>query len=304
MNAVAAAPKLSTMLAQVAVLVTVETTSLGLKRQDKDASKRSDMNHNAELGASTTSVNRFQGKGAERVKEIKDVANELIAEVRMRSTDWNGQRMVPNTTLQEVLGIWHAKKADYDAKVSALVADAPMLIAEAESKIGTYKVVPPSEDEIREAFSMTLDVSQIPDSDSFKASNLDANLEAEMRRRFEAGIEAAYTNATNDALQRVAKPLAHLVERMTEYSKAEDEKERGVTSKGGRLYESTISHVQDIGKVFASFNLTGDPLMASVAGKLDAFANIGIDDLKGSKAMRDHVSAKAEEILKDLADLL
>ena len=304
MNAATPAPKLSTMLSQVATIVTVSKTSLGLKRQDKRASKESDMNHNAEIGAATTSVNRFKGPGAERVKQINTIGEELKQEVYARSTDWNGQRLVSNVMLQEVLGIVQRKKAEFSEHVDALVRDAPELIRIAESKLGTYEVAPPTEDEIRDAFSIDFEVSQIADSDSFSASNLGPVLEAEMRRRFEAGIEAAYNNATSDALQRVAEPLGKLVQRMGEYSRQQDEQARGVTSQGGRLYASTIGNVQQIAAVFRSFNMTGDPLMNAVADKLDEFMAIDIEDLKTDQHLRDDVSAKAAAILADLKDLI
>lgn len=298
------APKLSTMLSQVATIVTVSKTSLGLKRQDKEASKKADRDHNAAAGASTTSVNRFKGRGAERVKEINDVAQELIDEVKQRSTDWAGQRLVNNVILQEVLGIARLKQVRHAQLVSDLVADAPDLIREAEQNIGNFNVPVPTEQEIRESFSLSFDVSQIADSNSFRASNLDPMLEAEMKRRFEASIDAAYTNATNDALARVAEPLGKLVTRMTDYSKQQDEQARGVTSSGGRLYTSTIGNVQDIAKVFRSFNLTNDPLLNSLADKLDGFMNIDIEDLKVDQGLRDDVSKKAAEILADLKDLI
>ena len=292
-------PKLSTLLSQVAVIVTVSKTSLGLKRQDKSAAKQADMQHGAKLGASTTSVNRFIGSGAERVKEVNAIADELIAEIKARSTDWNGQRLVNNAILQEVLGLYHNKKAAYDAKVSSLVADAPMLIAEAYSGIGDFKVVPPSEDEIRDAFSLSFDVSQIADTDKFKATGVDASLEEEMKRRFEDGVQAAFNNAQRDALQRVAKPVAHLIERMTAYDKSV-----GPDGKGGRLYDTTITNITDIGKVFRSFNVLGDPFLDGLAKQLDAFENIDADDLKKDRHLRADVSAKAAAILDSLKDLI
>jgi hypothetical protein len=291
--------KLSTMLSQVATIVTVSKTSLGLKRQDKSAARQADMQHGAKIGASTTSVNRFVGSGAERVKEVNAIADELIAEIKARSTDWNGQRLVNNTILQEVLGIYHQKKALYNAKVQALVDDAPALIAEAHGGIGDFKVVPPSEDEIRDAFSLSFEVSQIADTDKFKATGVDASLEAEMKRRFEDGVQAAFNNAQRDALQRVAKPVAHLIERMTAYDKS-----IGPDGKGGRLYDSTVTNITDIGKVFRSFNVLNDPFLDGLAKQLDAFENIDADDLKKDKQLRADVSAKAAAILDSLKDLI
>ena len=291
--------KLSTMLSQVATIVTVSKTSLGLKRQDKAASKLSDIGHGAEIGSSSTNVNRFKGRGADRVKEINDIADALIAEIKARSTDWHGQRLVNNAMLQEVLGLYHTAKADYDAKVTALVADAPELIREAAGKIGDYRVKLPTEQEIREAFSLSFEVSQIADTDKFKATGVDASLEAEMKRRFEDGVQAAFNNAQRDALQRVAKPVAHLIERMTAYDKAV-----GPDGKGGRLYDSTVTNITDIGKVFRSFNVLNDPFLDGLAKQLDAFENIDADDLKKDRQLRADMSKKAEAILDSLKDLI
>ena len=299
------APSISSMLAQVATVVKIKSTSLGLKRQDKDAARQAEYSHHAAAGISNLNVSRLAGAGEQRVKDIATFVNSLKAEVFMRSTDFNGDRLVNNTILHEVLGVWHNGKIVYDQMVSDLARDAGALIAEAEAKKGDFQIEPPTEEEVRGAFSLTMEVSQIPDTSNYKAHGVTAELENEMRRRFDASTAAAYQMATQDALVRVAKPLAHLVDRMAVYSKETDEKERGVTSKGaGRLYETTITNVQDIAKVFRSFNVLGDPIMDKLAVALDEFNDIGIDDLKSSQHNRDVVADKAKAILNSLKDLI
>lgn len=299
------APSISSMLAQVATVVKIKSTSLGLKRQDKNAARQAEYQHHAAGGISNVNVTRLAGAGEQRVKDIAAKVTEIKAEVFMRSTAYNDDRLVNNTILHEVLGIWHNGKQEYDQLIDALVRDAPMLIAEAERMKGDFNIPLPSEEEIRGAFSLSLEVSQIPDTSNFKATGVTADLEAEMKRRFEASAAAAYQSATNDALQRIAKPLGHLVERLTVYSKETDEKARGVTSAGaGRLYESTITNVQDIAKVFRSFNVLNDPIMDKLATALDEFNGIGIDELKASQHNRDVVADKAKAILDSLKDLI
>ena len=120
-----------------------------------------------------------------------------------------------------------------------------------------------------------------------------------MKRRFEDGVQAAFNNAQRDALQRVAKPVAHLIERMTAYDKSV-----GPDGKGGRLYDSTVTNITDIGKVFRSFNVLNDPFLDGLAKQLDAFENIDADDLKKDKQLRAEMSKKAEAILDSLKDLI
>ena len=67
---------------------------------------------------------------------LRCASADTLKVVKARSTDWHGDRLVNNTILQEVLGIYQKAKANYDAKVTALVDDAPELILEAAGKIG------------------------------------------------------------------------------------------------------------------------------------------------------------------------
>jgi hypothetical protein len=304
MNAPATTPNLSAMLSQVATVARVSTSSLGLRRLDKTASKESDRAHNALQGTAKVTASRFSG-AEDRVKEINDIAAEVRAGLFSMTTAWGDYRLLANVNLQKWLEFYAPKKQAYDAKVARLRADAPALIAQAERNKGNFNVATVSEDEIDDAFSLEFDMQQIPDSKNFAASGVSKEVEAHMRRHFEAGIEAAYKNAQTDAMQRVAKPLGHLVEKLAAYDKAADEKARGITSEGSvRMHASTIGHVQDIAKVFRSFNLTNDPLLASVADKLDAFEGIEIEDIKTSGDLRKDLTKRADEILNDLRDLI
>lgn len=295
--------RLSALLSQVATVATITSSSLGLNRLDKQASAEADRAHNARNGTGRVSASRLSG-AEERVKDINSKAAEVREQLRSMTTAWNDDRLLANTMLQEWLRVWSKGKAEYDALVAKFVEDAPALIAQAEANLGNYNVVPPTLEEIEQAFSLEFEMTQIPDTSTYKTSGLDAQMEAEIKRRFEASITAAYQNATDDALQRVAKPLAHMVERLAVYSKTENEKAKGLDLKSARLYDSVIGNVQDIAKVFAAFNLTGDPLMTKVGDALDAFIGIDTNDLKNSAALRQHVTKSAEAILADLADLI
>lgn len=298
-------PRLSAMLAQVAFIAKVSKTSLGLRRLDKQASKQADLAHNAIAGAGKVSVSRLAG-AEYRIKEINDVGNECGQDLEGMTTRWgpDGQRLMNNEMLPTWLATFTPKKARFDQLVNELIADAPDLIEEASRNVGTYQIKVPTLQEFEEAFSLTFEMVQIPDSDSFGASNVNSALEAEMKRHFEANIEAAFNNAQADALKRIAKPLGHLIERLTVFDKTEDEKARGVVSSSARLYESVLSNITDLGKVFRSFNLLNDPLLESVADRLEAFEGIDIEDVKTSDMLRKDLTKRADAILADLKDLI
>ncbi len=297
-------PRLSAMLGQVATIAKVSTSSLGLKRFDKQASLESDRAHNAQAGTGRTFASRMAGC-EHRCKEVSDLGKLAQNKLKEMTTAWGeNQRLLSNGMMNDWLQEYMPIKKQYDEKVAQLVADAPQLIATAHANKGTYNVEPPTEEEIRDAYSLEYSMSQIPDTDTFSARGVTKEVEAEMRRQFERSIEAAYSTAVNDALTRVAEPLQHLVDRITTFDKVEDEKARGVVSSSARLYETTITHVQDIAKVFRSFNLDNNPLMTSIADKLDAFEGIDIEDIKTSESLRKDLTKRADAILEDLKDLI
>ena len=296
-------PRLSALLAQVATIVTIKTTSIGMNRLDKEASKQADRQHNAKDGTGKTYASRLAGY-KHRVDEIAAKAAELKTACYEKSTDWNGERLISNHQLKELLPVLGRVKKEHAALVEQFRADAPQMIAEAEQNKGSYKVDVPTMEEVNKAFTLEFDMKQIPDSATYQAKGVTSELEAQMRRHFEAGVEAAYQRATTDALKRVAKPLGNLIERLTAYSKIEEERAKGLDIKQTRMFETVITNVTDIASVFGSFNLTNDPVMAKVDAALKDFFGVDIEDVKEDAALRDNLTKKAAAILEDLKDLI
>ena len=193
-------PRLSAVLAQVAVVAAVRSTSLGLNRLDKRASARADAQHNAQQGTGKTTVNRM--KGAEhKIGEINSVVAEIGAGLRAHTTDFNGKRLLANAMMQEWLSFFMPLRKKWEELVADFINHAPDYIAQAEINKGDYQVATPTLDEVKKAFSLEFDMHQIPDSDTYRSAGLDQAVEKELKRRFESSIEAAYQAATTDAFQ-------------------------------------------------------------------------------------------------------
>ena len=243
---------ISAALAQVATIVSVKATSLGMTRTDKQASRESDRAHNALTGTSKVVVSRLTGSGEQRVKAINQITNQLSADLRYMTTTWNDeQRLLINNRMQEFLGIWGKAKGEHTTLVDSFVADASTLIAEASNNLGSFNITPPTEEEIREAFSLEFSMMPIADTSTFKTSGLDAQMEAEMKRRIEDSIAAAYNGAVTDAMKKVAAPLSNLVDRMEKYSKRENDKAKGLTvTKEGTFKDTVTTNVDEMAAVF------------------------------------------------------
>ena len=296
--------RLSAILSQVATVAVIKTTALGLSRTDKQASAESERDHNALRGSAKVSVSRLAG-AENRVKDIRAVQNEARAALTDNTTAWGDRRLLANVNIGKFLQRYQAAKAEHDAMVEAMVRDAPVLIAAAQHNLGSFDVDVPTIDEIAQAFSLDFTMEQIPDSESYSAQGMDAQVEAELKRRFEANIASAYQQAQNDALLRLQKPLANLVERMNAYNKREEDSAKGIdVGREGYFRDTLMTNLHDIAEVFQSFNLTNDPGLNKIAEQLDAFENIEAEDLRKSKDLRDDTAKRAQAILSTLGDWL
>lgn len=297
---------LSATLAQVATLVAVKATSLGMSKTDKQASREVDQNRAAQSGTAKVSVQRLTPVGANRVREINALVAALGQDTRAMTTEWTlGQRMLANVRMQDWLMVFGKAKADWQVLVDAFVRDAPQLIADAYANLTNFNIAPPTEDEIRAAFTLDFEMMPVPDASSFKTSGLGAAVDQQLREHFEASITTAYQNATTDALTKVAEPLSRLVDRMEAYSKREEAKANGATvDKSGTFKDTITGNIDDVAKVFRSFNLTNDPMLDAIADKLDGLVGIKADHLRENGALRDDVVKKASDILADLKDLI
>jgi hypothetical protein len=294
------ADNISTLLSQVATIASVRGKALGMSRLDKDASKQSERAHNAKEGIARVSVSRLAG-AEERVKEIISFQNDARTLLAENTTAWGDRRLLPNSLLEKFMHPWSELKREHDEKVEQFVAAAPQLIASAETNKGNFNVQIPTLEEIEKAFDLSFNLEPVPDVSTYKSGNLDKAVEKVLKERFEANIKAAYTEAQADAVQRLAKPLENLVNKMTAFNERESAKVKGLSvDKSGTFRDTIIGNIQEIAEVFGEWNLTNDPIMKRLDDQLSAFGNIAADDLRNSEALRNDVSARAAKILDEI----
>lgn len=298
-NAMGQPMRMSALLGQVALIVTIRTSCLGLTRTDKTASDQSTVEHNAIVGAGRVVANRLAGADAP-IKKIRAIQKEAQDMGKGLSTDWNGRRLMPNVNLEVFLREFNHYEAKFNHEVDQLVADAPRLIAQARANLGSYSVEPPSLAEIKSAFRLDYVCEPIPDMSRYSASNLDSLLQIALRDQFEANTEAAYAYAQQDVLQRVAAPLQALVERLSAFDARVAAQDKGEDVKGGFFRDTIITNVQDIANVFGSFNLFNDPALIKLDNQLKEFFKFNAKDLREDQSARTHLSTRASEILAQL----
>jgi hypothetical protein len=291
---------ISTLLSQVATVAYVRCSTLGMKRLDKEASRKAERDHNAKEGISNVSVSRLAGAEPEIKAIVADqsAGRALLVDC---TTAWGDRRLLSNNLLERFMKPFSEIKKSHDSKVEAFVRIAPERIAAAERNKGSFNVKLPSVGEIEKAFSMEFRLEPVPDVSAYKSGNLDKAVERVLKERFEANIKAAYIEAQADAIKRMAEPLANLVDRMVKYEEREKAKAQGLAvDKAGTFNDSIIRNIQDFADMFTEWNFTNDPIMKRFDDALSAFANIDAKDLRNSDALRKDVSDRASKILEEI----
>jgi hypothetical protein len=294
----------SNALREVAMVAEIKTTSLGLTRTDKQASAKTTNDHHAASGAARVLVSRLAG--ADDIhRDITSTQEAIRGNLHAYSTTWgnSSRRLLPNSNFEPWIREHARLKGIFDELMEKLKEQAPHLVQRAMQNLGQFNVQPPSVDEILNAYSIRYNLEPIPDGQQF--NGLPPQVEAFLRAQFEENMKMSYREAQQDALSRLAKPLASLVERIGAYEEREQKIAQGEdVGKSGIFRDTLITNVQDIAHVFGSFNLTGDPILADLNGRLDLFLNIKPDDLRKNPDMRKAAKEKAEALIADLNDIL
>lgn len=291
---------LSQIIGSMAVMAAVQAKSLGMTRLDKQASIESDVAHGAIRGAGKTSVNRLPGAKAavDAIKATHSQARTLVAGWTSR---WGeDRRLLMNEHIGEVGALFEEIRVEHDRLRDQFVADSWAYIHRAHQDLGSYTVAPPSQDEIAHAFSLSLEMSPVPNIDAWTGGG--GALEQSMRKRFEADIKAAWDGAQKDLLKRLIEPLDKLVERMNAYEERELLKEKDIdVGKEGTFKATVVTNITDIGRIFRSFSQIGDPVITEFADRLEAFEGIGHADLTKSAQLRAATAKQAADIRASLS---
>lgn len=294
---------LSKVVGELAVLACIKTSALGMTKLDKQASTESDQAHGAKTGAGKLNVSRLPGV-EDVVSDIKKEHRQARLALDAYTTAWgDDRRLLPNLYIGDFAGEFDVIQRSHNDKVAAFVANASAYIKKAQANLGSYAVAPPSEDEIAHAFSLTFDLSPVPDVGAYSIN--DAKLQKMLQERFEEDIRASFQEAQKDLMRRLAKPLENLVDRMGAYDEREQLKGKDIdVGKSGTFKQTVISNVTDIAQIFDAFNFMKDPLLISISQKLAAFQGIEHKDLVRSKDLREVTAKKAAEIRSMLGEWL
>jgi hypothetical protein len=290
---------------ETCILAAVKCSALGLRRTDKKASTKIEIDSHAVEGAARVTVSRLAG-AEEHHREIlkaQNAAKQALQARSMRFADEDGWRLLPNAQFEDLVQDIASCKADFDRAMDRLKNDAPEIIARAQRNIGTLEVEVPTEEELVSSYALSTEFRPVPDAAQFR--NMPAAAAAKLSRQLERQLAQAVETAQVDVMKRFVGPLDAFIERMEAYDQREKDIANGKeVSRAGIFRDSVIGNIHEIYDVLGSFNFTGDDRLQELQNKLASFRKITPDVLRENPNIRSAAMQRAKAVAQNLNDWL
>lgn len=296
---------LSEAIRQSCVLMHVTCTKFGRERTDKEASKKSNRDHNAASDAARVVVDRLAG-AAHLHEQIGAVMGELRDNLWRFTMPWGsekGKRLMPNANI----GKWavaHKKLLnEFNELKDKLRAQGSLIIQEAEQNRGSYKIDSFSIDEMVGAYTVEHGADPLPNARDF--AHLPEGVRHAFERDLETRIAGRIAEAKTDTVEQMKKHVTRMVERFKAKIEHEQAKASGKDAgKAPLLYDSVIENIEQAAETWDSFNVLKDPRMTELGKKLQRLTGVDMTAVKKNTDVAEAAIKDGEEILKDLDDLL
>lgn len=300
MNAISQITSASSTLATRAMIVSLRISQWSGRRLDREVTKEVNDQHGAASDAGRYNKLLLP---KEALEDIERIVSETRNDFLKRTLPWmqDGSRIMAADAYLNHMSWIRSQAAKFDAAVDKFIAAYPGYVAAAAARLnGMFKAADyPEAEELRAKFAMECKVLPVPTSDDFRVAISDAQAE-----RIRSDIEQQVGEATRAAVRNIFERIAELAERMVDrlgaYKPAAKKGERSE----GVFRDSLVENVRDLIAVLPALDITGDPRLAELSGRLKVLAEHDASVLREDEGKRRDVAAEAQSILDQIGDFL
>jgi len=286
------------MIDKQAVLTSVHLTLLSSSRIDKTITQRVLNNAGASGNAGHWKTALFPNGALDPVSKFDGTIGAYNRKMTLPWSD-KGTRILPQ-----------AKFMEYTDQMSELSERRAQLVDEFMDKYDDFV------DEVRRSsqgifrddfylpkevartkFSMKCDIQPIPGIQDFRVDASKKEV-AEMEKALAEKLGRAVESAETDLAERIALPLAKLVEKLSE--KPKDGKKDVI------FHDTLFSNISEIVREIPAFNITGNPAFEELHRKMSApgaIANLNAEIVRGNPAMKEVATKQATIFLDQLNEV-
>jgi hypothetical protein len=222
---------------------------------------------------------------------VQTKAGELRAYHYKHTLPWSqdGARILTSAHFFEYVAAVRTLEGEFDAAVSAFVADYPQLRENARQLLnGMWRQEDyPTIEKLRDAFEIKREVFPLPSGEDFRVQLGDSQV-AIIRQSIEANMQAAAADAMRDVWQRVHDAVSHMAERLQD---------------GKAIFrDSLVGNLREIVNLLPALNLAQDAQLEATRQRLAGYlCTLEPDALRSDMRTRSDAAREAAEVARKMA---
>ena len=223
-------------------------------------------------------------------KAIGNVASKCRIVHAKYTLPWmdGGLRILPNEMFMTYSAEMRKVKDEFFKVIDEFFKEYPSIVSSAERRLGRLmeNIQLPSEDEIRNRYSVRVDILPIPNSSDFRL-DMEEEQEQEIRKQVQETVDGLTGNAMRELWSRMGGLVEKLQQRLHDPDKI--------------LRKSLVSNLVEFCETVPKMNVTGDEKIEEMRKEvLEKLSKLDTEELKDDKAGRVQAAKKAKEILEKM----
>jgi hypothetical protein len=285
-------------LSRKATLVSVTVSQWTARKLDRKVTDEVNRSHGA-----VEDAGRYNKLLIEKTR--LEAINGCVSKVRTMhykmTKPWcdEGLRILPNVLHAKFANEFRALKREFDTAADDFCRDYPTFVEERKRALnGLFNESDyPSADVIRDKFKLEVKTFPIPEASDFRSDVLDHDTIADIKRELEATSDNVLQGAMKDTVLKVGELVGHMAEKLKTYQTGGETK--------SFFKNSLVDNVRELADLLPAFNFTNDPALDRVTDRIKReLCTEDAKTLRDNEAARATVQKSAEDILKDVSDLL
>ncbi len=285
------------MIENRAILVSVHLTKMSGACIDKKITEQVLHQEYASGSAGKWSTDLFPNGALKPISKVDGDIRKYFIDQTLPWAD-SGVRLLPQSRFMEYSNELSNFSVIRDQKVDEFFNNYDYHIREAQRTLGGLfrSEFYPSENAARKKFKFSSDVQPVPSSGDFRTDAPKDEIKA-MEESLAAKMERAAELAERDLAERLAVPLAKMVEKLN--APTED-------GKSPIFRDTLITNIRDIVEKIPSFNITGNPAFDALHKSMTspgAITHFTAGLIRDSPELRKNAAAQAGLFLTQLEDM-
>jgi hypothetical protein len=199
----------------------------------------------------------------------------------------NGDRVLPGAAYMDYMDGLRKLKQEFEDAVAIFIRDYPALVQDARQILGAMYDPKdyPTPESIAARFAVNTTFSTVPDAGDFRVDVGDEAVE-EIKKNITANVEGRLKGATRECWDRLDEVVKAMVIKLAD--------EKAV------FRDSLVGNIEALVAVLPKLNITGDPKLNAVIGKVREYLLVDPEDLRRYPKVRQQTVDKAAEILAEI----